>query len=272
MNKHLVRSIAITAIVLVFSIVVVVVPALAQTYYYRWAYAPAASCATVSTHVEVHLASQPVEWDMPAAGGAFNLVYIDNGAVQSVDGPFALAGSSSHVYGAFAESFPTYPAKFDFRIETLVNGHLVYTSTLSVTCKHDGETTATISNQSRFGGATEAAAATPSPCTDARINCHLYDDQIVLYGADSGTGIDVFMVDGSSEGQYLFTINAADFGSYLTNPPAQDMLIDHVGNVSVYILTTGEVQVNYGPDANGKTYVIIMSGIDGGSPYGYTLP
>ncbi len=121
------------------------------------------------------------------------------------------------------------------------------------------------------GGAAETEA-TVAPCTDARINCHLYDDQIVLYGADNGTAIDVFMVDGSSEGQYLFTINAADFGSYLTNPPAQDMLIKQVGDVSVYVLTTGEVQVNYGPDANGKTYVIIMSGIGGGSPYGYTLP
>ncbi len=94
----------------------------------------------------------------------------------------------------------------------------------------------------------------------------------MLYGADNGTAIDVFMVDGSSEGQFLFTVNAADFGSYLTNPPAQNMLIKQVGDVSVYVLTTGEVQVNYGPDAEGKSYVIIMSDIGGGSPHGYTLP
>jgi hypothetical protein len=116
-------------------------------------------------------------------------------------------------------------------------------------------------------------ASTPGQvCPDDRINCHLYDDQIVLYGANDGTAIDVFMVDGSSQGQYLFTINAADFGDYLNNPPAQDMLIDHVGNVSVYVLSTGEVQVNYGPDANGKTYVIIMEGINGSNPHGYTIP
>jgi hypothetical protein len=124
-----------------------------------------------------------------------------------------------------------------------------------------------------FGGGGEAAAvAAFVPCPDNRINCHLYDDQIVLYHGAQSDSIDVFLVDGSSDGQFLFTINAADFGDYLNNPPAQNTLIDQVGDVSVYILTTGEVQVNYGPDANGKTYVIIMSGIGGGSPHGYTIP
>ena len=49
-------------------------------------------------------------------------------------------------------------------------------------------------------------------------------------------------------------------------------VIISVGLFDVYILTTGEVQVNYGPDAEGKSYVIIMSGIGGGSPHGYTIP
>jgi hypothetical protein len=109
-------------------------------------------------------------------------------------------------------------------------------------------------------------------CPDDRINCHLYDDKIVLYRGADGDSIDVWTVGPDSEGEFLFSITAADFGDYLDNPPDMPVLIKSVGLFDVYILPTGEVQVNYGPDAEGKSYVIIMSGIGGGSPHGYTLP
>jgi hypothetical protein len=94
----------------------------------------------------------------------------------------------------------------------------------------------------------------------------------VLYRGADGDSIDVWTVGPDSEGEFLFSITAADFGDYLDNPPDVPVLIKSDGLFDVYILPTGEVQVNWGPDAEGKSYVIIMSGIDGGSPYGYTLP
>jgi hypothetical protein len=122
------------------------------------------------------------------------------------------------------------------------------------------------------GEGSEAGAPPARVCDDDRLNCNLYDDKIVLYHGADGDSIDFFTVGPDSEGEYLFSVSAADFGDYLDNPPDVPVLIKSVGLFDVYILPTGEVQVNYGPDAYGKSYVIIMSGIDGGSPYGYTLP
>ncbi len=122
------------------------------------------------------------------------------------------------------------------------------------------------------GKGSEAEEPPARVCDDDRINCNLFDDKFALYHGADGAGIDVWPINSSSEGQYLFSITAADFGSYLDNPPDSPVLIRSVGLFDVYILPTGEVQVNYGPDAEGKSYVIIMSGIGGGSPHGYTLP
>ena len=53
--------------------------------------------------------------------------------------------------------------------------------------------------------------------------------------------------------------------------PSENTLNASVGSVDVYILTTGEIQFNIGPDAEGKQYVLIMSDLSGSDAYGYTL-
>jgi hypothetical protein len=49
------------------------------------------------------------------------------------------------------------------------------------------------------------------------------------------------------------------------------VLIHSEGLFNVYVLPTGEIQVNYGPTAEGKTYVVIMDDIYGGGAYGYVI-
>lgn len=110
--------------------------AYAQTYYYRWASAPAFTCQAGSAPgtADVVFASQPVEWNSPASGGTLMFDYITNGTVAS-DGPYpAPAGSGTQTFGSLLMPGGALPATFSFRLNTLVNGTLVYQSTMSATC------------------------------------------------------------------------------------------------------------------------------------------
>lgn len=42
--------------------------------------------------------------------------------------------------------------------------------------------------------------------------------------------------------------------------PEQNMLVDQYYEIALYKLTTGEFQINYGPDAEGKVYVLNFTG------------
>jgi hypothetical protein len=87
--------------------------------------------------IHVDLNNQDVEFANLPADAQFTLHYIDNG-VDSADGPFTVEQTSgTHVYGSFSEHFSSYPLKFEFRIDTIVNGDVVYQSSIKVSCSHD---------------------------------------------------------------------------------------------------------------------------------------
>ena len=46
----------------------------------------------------------------------------------------------------------------------------------------------------------------------------------------------------------------------LPENPEQHMLVDQYYEIAMYKLTTGEFQINYGPDAEGKVYVLNFTG------------
>ncbi len=131
----------------------------AQTYYYRWSLAPAVTCSPEGAGVKAVFASQPVEWNLPA-GASFSIVYIYNG-VEVPSGPFpGAAGTSSFVYGALRLDFPAYPAVAAVRLETIVGGVIVYTSTMSTSCSADGVTTSTVVNAVPASGTAHTLADT----------------------------------------------------------------------------------------------------------------
>jgi hypothetical protein len=137
--------------------------------FYRWSSAPNATCTQNVGSVAVSLASQPVEWDVPA-GSEYMIIYIPNG-VASPTGPFPLAaGTGSHAHGAFAANVPgTYPITYSMRLDTFVNSVLVYTSTLTVSCSADsGSVTPTVTNVSSsasFASGLAGSDMVPLPST-----------------------------------------------------------------------------------------------------------
>jgi hypothetical protein len=101
------------------------------------------------------------------------------------------------------------------------------------------------------------------------------DVGVVLSKVEDEAGnlqMDVYTLkNNAANGGYLFTITQDDLAPYATEHPAKNMLLASADGVSVYMLTTGEIQINAGPDFEGKTHVKILNGIPWTTVYGYTI-
>lgn len=107
---------------------------------------------------------------------------------------------------------------------------------------------------------------------DTRLNWNTGDLQAVIYPAYDDQGDDalhVYGVNSNSRGYFLFAITPADLAPYQDVPPAENTLIHQVENVAAYVLTTGEIQLNIGPDAEGKVWVVIIDGLPATHVYSY---
>ncbi|MCA9893147.1 MAG: hypothetical protein KC615_09195 [Anaerolineae bacterium] len=102
----------------------------------------------------------------------------------------------------------------------------------------------------------------PKP-PDNRLNWH-YGDATIAILYPGGNAVDVYDY---ATGSYIFNFITAD--DVPDMPPDQSTIIRQQGNIMVSILTTGEIQFNLGPDAEGKSYVFIMGDIYGSNRYGF---
>ncbi len=97
---------------------------------------------------------------------------------------------------------------------------------------------------------------------------------VVLYKVQddaSNLKMDVYgLKNHGTESSFLFSISQDDLAAYPKHP-ADNILLAEMDNVSVYLLTTGEIQVNAGPDSEGKMHVKILDGIPWTKVYGYTV-
>ncbi len=111
-------------------------------------------------------------------------------------------------------------------------------------------------------GFTPAVASTLPQPPDARLNWRGGDNIAVVYEGQDDSGapaLHIYTVNSASQGEILLVVTAADFGALLAAPPAEHTLVASAGAVAVYILTTGEVQINITEQATGKIYVTILN-------------
>ena len=107
--------------------------------YRRWADdGKAYSCADAGGGViHVDLSNQNVEFDALPAAAQFTINYVKNG-VETADGPYTVEKTSgTQNYGAFRADFAAYPLVLDFRLDTILDGVVVYRSTLHIACTGD---------------------------------------------------------------------------------------------------------------------------------------
>lgn len=76
-----------------------------------------------------------------------------------------------------------------------------------------------------------------------------------------GTGLSIWATDPDGEGFNLVTLTSAQVAEFAT-PPAENTLLatgaSLYGEVNLYVLTTGELQINVGADAEGWVRVMIF--------------
>lgn len=100
--------------------------------------------------------------------------------------------------------------------------------------------------------------------SDDRLNWSHGDLLNVIYSRWDKVGnpeIWVYTLNAASEGVLNGIFKYDDFKSYLGKPPQQNTRIGKVSQSTLYALTTGEFQINIGPDDEGKTYSIILDKI-----------
>lgn len=108
-----------------------------------------------------------------------------------------------------------------------------------------------------------------SGLSDGRLNYYHGDLINVLYrsNVDSQPAIAVYGLDEDSNGirRGYFTLD--DIAPYIDNPPAVNTAIRTIDESTLYALTSGEFQINIGPDDEGKLYTVIFDGLPVTSVY-----
>lgn len=88
--------------------------------------------------------------------------------------------------------------------------------------------------------------------------------------ASSAFGIQVTIISADSQGLQGITLTPEQL-SQMPTQVSENTLIGQSwrGYIKVYLLTTGEYQVNIGPDREGKVRVVIFNGVNATTAYGY---
>jgi len=115
---------------------------------------------------------------------------------------------------------------------------------------------------------------TSSTQPDSRLNLGAGDLINALYNTTDSAGqptISVWEVQPDSSGSYIDSFDYSIFAPYFESAPTVNTLLDTINKTSLYALTTGEFQLVVGPDAEGKHYTTVFSGLPALHVY-YPIP
>jgi hypothetical protein len=115
-----------------------------------------------------------------------------------------------------------------------------------------------------------ANACLPCNCTTHRtVNCFGRYGVYILQNGDS-CAIRVLDIDDDGRSSRAIDLTARELAR-LPEVPEANMLIDQYYEISFYKLTTGEYQVNAGPDVEGKVFVLNFTGCPAANVYESTF-
>ncbi|MBE2268084.1 MAG: hypothetical protein IAE80_07605 [Anaerolinea sp.] len=109
---------------------------------------------------------------------------------------------------------------------------------------------------------TSAAPLACNPCdceNDNRENCQGID-YYAMYarGVNNVCTLDFYRFDGAGQGYRVMRVRETELDD-LPDYPNQNVLLRRNEGIALYQLSSGEFQVNAGPDASGKIYVLIFN-------------
>lgn len=115
-----------------------------------------------------------------------------------------------------------------------------------------------------------ANACLPCNCKTYRtVNCYGRYAVYILQNGDS-CAIRVLDLDDKGRSSRAIDLSAKELAD-LPETPEENMLVDQYYEIAFYKLTTGEYQVNDGPDAEGKVFVLNFTGCPATNVYESTF-
>lgn len=115
-----------------------------------------------------------------------------------------------------------------------------------------------------------ANACLPCNCkTHRTVNCYGRYGVYILQSGDS-CAIRVLDIDDNGRSSRAFDLTAKELAA-LPELPEENILVDEYYEIAFYKLTTGEYQVNAGPDAEGKVFVLNFTGCPATNVYESTF-
>ncbi|MEQ8674017.1 MAG: hypothetical protein RLP44_24750 [Aggregatilineales bacterium] len=102
------------------------------------------------------------------------------------------------------------------------------------------------------------------------------ENEVAVYNAKDDNGdptLHIYDINDEGDGTLALEITQGIIAPYIDNPPAENtaLMTSDNGKVTLYVLDTGELQINSGPDAEGKIHVLIFDGIPPTNIYGYVI-
>jgi hypothetical protein len=99
---------------------------------------------------------------------------------------------------------------------------------------------------------------------DDRMNLSHGELMAVLYARPDRSGkpaVHVYGISSASTGYLLGVYTYTDFEKFLGKPPSENTKIKSIGKSTLYALTSGEFQINIGPDEKGELHQVVFSGL-----------
>lgn len=156
------------------------------------------TCTDMGAYIDVRLSNQNVEFYNLELTDEFTINYIKNGMTTITDGPYPVEMTDGTMdYNQFAEQFPSYPLTFEFRLDTLRDGEIIYMSSVLVTCTADGTFDAIPVNvipTDAIPGTAGCVAVVPSGSVQGRLSATTTG----LFEASEGATTNVVLPGGTS--------------------------------------------------------------------------
>lgn len=107
-----------------------------------------------------------------------------------------------------------------------------------------------------------AEACNPCECeNDQRANCQGAEDYAIYTRVvDDACRIDAYLIGADGQGRRVFRATAAELAELPETPETNMEVETYRGLITLYKLTSGQYQVNYGPNREGKIFELIFSG------------
>jgi hypothetical protein len=91
-------------------------------------------------------------------------------------------------------------------------------------------------------------------------------------GAGGDPQLHIYCINDQGQGYFGMVISGADVNGFAAHPASNTLVkTSSACNLSFYILTTGEYQINIGPDDEGKVTAMVFTGLGGGDAHFYSF-